>query len=141
MTSSAADIADRFTEVVRRVTIGAGGRVVKFLGDGAMNHFPDPLAAVRGTLELVARIDSVGLPQAHAGINAGPVVYRDGDYVGRTVNVAARVSDRASPGEILVTATALPHPVPDDLRFDHVEIATLKGVSTLVSVYRAQRAG
>jgi adenylate cyclase len=137
--ASAVDIADRFTEVVRRVTIGAGGRVVKFLGDGAMNHFPDPLAAVRGTIELVSRIESVGLPPAHAGINAGPVVYRDGDYFGRTVNVAARVSDRASPGEVLVTAKALPDPVPDDLRFSLAEEATLKGVSTPVSVYRAQR--
>ncbi|MGH2679518.1 MAG: adenylate/guanylate cyclase domain-containing protein [Actinomycetota bacterium] len=139
--ASAADIADRFTEVARRVTIGAGGRVVKFLGDGAMNHFPDPLAAVRGTIELVAQIASVGLPPAHAGINAGPVVYRDGDYFGRTVNVAARVSDRASPGEVLVTAKALPDPVPKDLRFNLVEEATLKGVSTPVSVYRTRRVG
>ena len=137
--ASAADIADRFTEVVRRVTIGSGGRVVKFMGDGAMSHFPDPLAAVRGTLELVWRVDSIGLPPAHAGVNAGPVVYRDGDYFGRTVNVAARVSDRASSGEVLVTENALPDPIPDDLRFDLVEEAPLKGVSTPVSVYRAQR--
>jgi adenylate cyclase len=133
-------VADRFTEVVRRWTVEAGGRVVKFLGDGAMLYFADALAAIRGSLELIARIPSVGLPPAHAGVNAGPVVFRDGDYYGRAVNLAARVAARASAGEVLVTRDAVPDRIPADLRLEPLEEATLKGVSTPVTLYRADRA-
>jgi adenylate cyclase len=133
-------VADRFTEVVRRWTVEAGGRVVKFLGDGAMLYFADALAAIRGSLELIARIPSVGLPPAHAGVNAGPVVFRDGDYYGRAVNLAARVAARASAGEVLVARDAVPDRIPADLRLEPLEEATLKGVSTPVTLYRADRA-
>jgi adenylate cyclase len=138
--ASAAAVADRFTEVVRRWTVGAGGRVVKFLGDGAMLYFTDALAAIRGSLELIARIPSVGLPPAQAGVNAGSVVFRDGDYYGRAVNLAARVAARASAGEVLVARDAVPDPIPADLRLEPLEEATLKGVSTPVTLYRADRA-
>jgi adenylate cyclase len=85
------------------------------------------------------RIPSAGLPPAHAGVNAGPVVFRDGDYYGRTVNLAARVADHASPGEVLATEEALPVPVPSGLEFEPIEDAELKGVSTRVKLYRVQR--
>ena len=137
--ASAAEIADRFTEVVRQTTIAAGGRVVKLLGDGAMLHFSSAIDAVRGSLELVARIPSAGLPPAHAGVNAGPVVFRDGDYYGRTVNLAARVADHASPGEVLVTEEAVPLPVPGGLEFVPIEDAELKGLSTRVKLYQVHR--
>jgi adenylate cyclase len=137
--ASAVEMADRFAEVVRAATIRAGGRVVKLLGDGAMLHFPSAGDAVRGSLDLVTRIPTAGLPPAHAGVNAGPVVFRDGDYYGRTVNVAARVADHASPGEVLVTEQAVPVPVPGGLEFEPVEDAELKGVSTRVQLYRVHR--
>ena len=136
---SAAEVADRFIDIVRTATIGAGGRVVKFLGDGAMLHFDDGIGAVRRSLDLIERIPSAGLPPAHIGINAGPVIFRDGDYFGRTVNIAARVADRASPGEVLIAEEAIPDPIPADVRFEPVERASLKGVSTPVSLYRVHR--
>jgi adenylate cyclase len=113
--------------------------VVKFLGDGAMLHYRDAVGAVRGSLELIALFPTAGLPPGHAGVNAGPVVFRDGDYYGRAVNVAARVADRACPGEVLVAEDAIPDRVPDDLRFEFVERATLKGVTAPVALYRAHR--
>ena len=39
----------------------------------------------------------------HAGIDAGPVIFQDGDYFGRTVNTAARIAARAKAGEVLVS--------------------------------------
>lgn len=134
-------MADRFAEIVRAATVLAGGRVVKLLGDGAMLHFPRSGQAVEASLDLITRIPSAGLPPAHAGVNAGPVVFRDGDYYGRTVNVAARVADRASAGEVLVTEEAVPVPVPSGLDLEPVEDAELKGVSTSVKLYRAHRTG
>ena len=137
--ASAVEMADRFAEVVRAATIRGGGRVVKLLGDGAMLHFPNAGDAVQASLDLITRIPSAALPPAHAGVNAGPVVFRDGDYYGRTVNVAARVADHASPGEVLVTEEAVPVPVPGGLAFEPTEDTELKGVSTRVKLYRVHR--
>jgi adenylate cyclase len=41
-----------------------------------------------------------GLPPAHVGLHAGPVLQQEGDYFGRTVNVAARIADYARQGEV-----------------------------------------
>ena len=46
---------------------------------------------------------SVGLPPAHVGLHAGPVLFQEGDYFGRTVNITARIADYARPGEVLVS--------------------------------------
>jgi hypothetical protein len=55
-------------------------------GDGPL---PDPGRAVLSALELVAEVPGAGLPPAHVGVAAGPVVVQGGDYFGRTVNLAA----------------------------------------------------
>jgi adenylate cyclase len=54
-------------------------------------------------LELVVGVATHGLPPAHVGIHAGPVVFQEGDYFGRTVNIAARIAEYARPGEVLVS--------------------------------------
>ena len=83
---------------MRRRLVGTEGTLVKMLGDGAMLHFADPAAAVRSALDLVKAIPAAGLPPARFGISAGPVIQRDVDYFGQTVNVAARFVDYARPG-------------------------------------------
>ena len=54
---------------------------VKLLGDGVMFHFADPAGAVRSCLDMVDAAPRQGLPPAHVGVHAGPVVFRDGDDV------------------------------------------------------------
>jgi class 3 adenylate cyclase len=76
---------------------------VKSLGDGVMLAFAEAADAVAGGLALVGRAGRHGLPPARAGVASGPVVPRDGDLFGRTVNLAARLLDHARPGELLVT--------------------------------------
>jgi class 3 adenylate cyclase len=71
--------------------------------DGVMLYLPEPAQAVVTGLELVQRIPDQGLPCARIGINSGPVVFQHGDDFGRTVNVAARITDHARPGEVLVS--------------------------------------
>ena len=70
------------------------------------------------------------------GVNSGPFVFQDGDYFGATVNVAARVTDYARPGEVLVsdsvvTATSGPHGV----RYQPIGPIALKGVLTPVTLH------
>ena len=60
--------------------------------------------AVDASLDLLAGMPAAGLPPGHAGVAEGPVVARDGDVFGRTVNLAARISDVAVAGELLAPA-------------------------------------
>ena len=136
---AAAGIAERLTDTVRQRAAEAGGRAVKFMGDGAMLHFPDPVAAARCVLGLVDEIPALGLPQAHAGISSGPVVFSDGDYFGRTVNLAARIADQAGPHQVLIADGVL-DPVPQDLRLASLGPVSMKGISEPVSLHRVLRA-
>lgn len=80
----------------------AGGRVVKTSGDGVMCVFATPDEAFRAAT--LMRDAQKRTPMSiHAGFHFGPVIEYDGDFYGDTVNVAARVTDLAKAGEILVT--------------------------------------
>jgi adenylate cyclase len=83
-----------------------GGRLVKQLGDGVMLAFGGSAAAVEATLRLMAAARDAGLPELHVGISAGPLIERDGDYFGRTVNLASRLSGVAGPSEIVLNQAA-----------------------------------
>jgi class 3 adenylate cyclase len=72
--------------LVRRAVERHDGKVVKWLGDGVMLYFDRVHGAVSATLEIVEAVADSGLPQAHAGIAMGPVVFQGGDYFGRTVH-------------------------------------------------------
>jgi hypothetical protein len=99
-----ADLADRLATLVHEAARPHGGNPVKWLGDGVMFHFDDPSAAVLTGLDLVEQTPAGGgRARARVGINAGNVIFRDGDYFGRTVNVASRIADYARPGEVLVS--------------------------------------
>ena len=61
---------------------------------------------------MVGQVPEAGLPPAHVGVAAGPVVVQGGDYFGRTVNLASRVAARADAGQVLVTAPVAEAPSP-----------------------------
>jgi adenylate cyclase len=97
----AADTSIAFAALVGEVATEHHGTVVKLLGDGVLLHFSQPADAVRASLDLVARLPSRRLPPAHVGIEAGQLLYDEGDYFGRTVNIAARIAAQAKPGQVL----------------------------------------
>jgi adenylate cyclase len=120
---------------VEGISRRSGGRPVRWLGDGGMFVFREPDAAVTAAMEMVAQAPGSGLPPTHIGIHSGPVVFQDGDIYGSTVNVAARLSARAAPGEILVSK-----PVADRIRqrgrLEPVGPVELKGLSQPLEVWR-----
>lgn len=77
---------------------------LKWIGDEAMLAFPDPDLAIQalGTLLQSCRNDP-RLPLTRAGVNHGPIIRRDGDIFGSTVNIAARIAALAAPGQLLAT--------------------------------------
>jgi adenylate cyclase len=100
----AADILDRFDELTRRLVDEHNGTLVKQIGDAFMLVFPDPANALRFAVHLDAATSrEPNFPAVRTGIHCGPVLYRVGDYVGNTVNVAARIAAVAAAHEILLT--------------------------------------
>jgi adenylate cyclase len=136
---TAAELVGRLAEIVQSESLRFGGKPIKWLGDGVMFHFPDPGRAVLCSLDLVERTPSAGLPPAHVGVNAGPVIFRDGDYFGRTVNVAARIAAQAGPGEVLVSDDVVTLASGDGLRFERVGPVELKGLSKPVVLHRVSK--
>ncbi len=136
---AAAELAASLASPVQRESQRRGGRAVKWLGDGVMFHFPDPGQAVDCSLDLVEKAPAAGMPPAHVGVNAGPVIFRDGDYFGRTVNIASRIAGRAGPGEVLVSAQTVSAVAVDGIRFEGIGAVELKGLAKPVELYRASR--
>jgi adenylate cyclase len=71
-------------------------------GDGVHFHFRDPGGAVKASLEVVESVIPRGLPPAHIGVNAGPMICDEGDCLGRTVNIAAGSRQRRRRGQVFV---------------------------------------
>jgi adenylate cyclase len=138
---AAAEMAATLGGLVQRSSHEHGGRPVKWLGDGVMVFFRDPAAAVASAMELREDIPAADLPPAHVGIAAGPVIFQDGDYFGRTVNVAARVAAHATAGQVLVSDDVQRLVTEPDVEFVEIGPVELKGVSRPVLLYEASRRG
>jgi adenylate cyclase len=137
---AAAELAGQLGRLVRRSSVQHGGRPVKWLGDGVMFWFRDPGQGVVAALEMAEGVLSAGLPPAHVGLHAGPVLFQDGDYYGRTVNLASRIADYARPGEVLVSQAVVDASAGVGVTFVDVGPAELKGVAGSVRLHVARRA-
>jgi adenylate cyclase len=135
---AAAELAAGLAGLVDRSARDRGGVPVKWLGDGVMAHFREPGGAVLAGLDLVGRVPEAGLPPAHVGVAAGPVVVQGGDYFGRTVNLAARLAARAAAGQVLVSEQAAAAG-PDGVGFVALGRMELKGFPAPVGVLEARR--
>lgn len=138
---AAADLAAQLGRLVQRTSIQYGGRPVKWLGDGVMFHFPNPGPGVVAALEMVDGVMSAGLPPAHVGLHAGPVIFQEGDYYGQTVNVASRIAEYARPGEVLVSQQVVDASAGADASFTEIGPVELKGVGGAMQLHAAHRPG
>jgi adenylate cyclase len=138
--AAGARLAREMNAMVERIVTDYAGTPVKWLGDGMMVHFRHTGAAVRATLAVVAAAPRIGLP-AHAGIAAGPVVMQDGDYFGRAVNLASRISGAARAGQTLVTGAVAELANDPALSFREVGPVELKGFAERVPVFEAAASG
>jgi adenylate cyclase len=135
---AAADMADTLGRIVSRVSVEHGGRPVKWLGDGVMFHFRHPGPGVLAALAMAAEFPSAGLPPAHVGLHAGPVVIQDGDYFGSTVNLASRIAEYARPGEVLVSKAVVDATADGLVDFALLGPIELKGAPTPMELFVAR---
>jgi adenylate cyclase len=102
---TAADTAAAFRAAAADLLVETGGEEVKALGDGLMLRIPDAASAIRLGSRLVR--DTVGHRSlgVRVGMHTGSAVRRGDDWFGAAVNVAARVSELARAGEVLISRT------------------------------------
>jgi adenylate cyclase len=118
----------RLGELAEMVMRRHDGRVVKLLGDGVLLVFDSPCVAVEAVAELTRLMVRASLPAAHAGIHAGPIVERDGDIYGSTVNVASRIANHAPAGTILVSDSVVETCTQHRGRFEPLGAVTIRGL-------------
>ncbi len=136
--AAAAELAERLNRIVQRISVQHGGRPVKWLGDGVMFHFPEPAGGVVAAIEMVGALAEAGLPPAHVGLHAGPVVLQEGDFYGQTVNLASRIGEYARAGEVLVSQSVVDAASESGATFEPIGDVALKGVAQPISLYAAQ---
>ena len=116
-----------------------GGQIVKRLGDGMMVVFRAPADAVSAVTEARERLSAVEAPgyepRIRAGMHFGRPRKIGDDYVGVDVNIAARVTEAASAGEMLVSGRALESLDTDSLKARRKLLFRAKGVPDDVTVY------
>jgi adenylate cyclase len=133
----AADVASQLASLVKDIARRRGGNPIRWLGDGGMFHFRDPARSVEAGLDMVEQAPRIGLPPAHIGIHAGPVIFQDGDVYGRTVNTASRLASVAQAGQVVVSEAVAQRA--DGFSYQDMGPMPLKGVTVPLRLFRAAR--
>jgi predicted ATPase/class 3 adenylate cyclase len=152
------EITSRIFGEISKIVSKYDGFIEKYAGDAVMAifgvpqaHEDDPVRAIKAAREIHRFVESIspqyedkiGQPlQMHTGINTGLVVTGELNLgkgihgvVGDTINVAARISSAANPGEILVDHATYTR-TEGYFRFENLEPIQLKGKTKAVQVYR-----
>jgi adenylate cyclase len=118
-------------------------RLVKMIGDAAMLVSPEPRPLLEAVLDLVDAVEAEGeeFPPARAGVACGEALGRGGDWFGRPVNLASRITDKARPGSVVVTGDFKELLGEDGFRWTKLPgKRRLKGIGDDVDLYRVRRA-
>jgi adenylate cyclase len=133
-------LVDDYCSAMRQLLPEHGAQEVKTIGDALLLRIPAADQAVKLGIRAARDVGGAehGFPSVRVGMHHGPAIERDGDYFGRTVNIAARVSALASAGEVLVTddvVEAAGHV--KSVRFIERGRHPLKGIEDPVLIYLA----
>jgi adenylate cyclase len=118
-------------------------RLVKTLGDGAMFVCAEAKPLLEASLELIAAAEAEGeqFPWVRAGLATGSVLPQSGDYYGRAVNLASRITNVARPGSVVVDAATREEAGEEGFSYSFAGERRLKGIDSRVRIFRARRAG
>jgi adenylate cyclase len=131
----ALDVVEHFIESVGE-TLPDDARVIKTIGDEVMVVGADASALVDWAVGFQA-LNAGRRPLPRIGIHSGAALYRDGDYYGRSVNLASRVGARAAGGEVLVTQPVV-ESAGDHLAFEPIGQVKLKGFREATDLFLAR---
>jgi adenylate cyclase len=131
-------VAGRLGELAADIATGPV-RLIKTIGDAAMMVSSDAEALVKVTLDLVRAADDEGedFPMLRAGVARGEAIGRGGDWYGRPVNVASRLTGVARAGSVLATE-AVHDETEDAFAWSFAGKKKLKGVKDPLPLFRAR---
>jgi adenylate cyclase len=134
-------VAGRFEELAADLTT-APVRLVKTIGDAVMLVSPEAEPLVEAALDLVAAAAGEGdqFPVLRAGIATGPTLAQSGDYYGRSVNLASRITGIARPGSVLVDTPTREATGEEDFTYSFAGERRLKGIDARQKLFRVRRA-
>ncbi|MBI1186608.1 MAG: alpha/beta fold hydrolase [Alphaproteobacteria bacterium] len=113
--------------IARREIERASGRTIKFLGDGVLATFDGPVRAIRCAQAMRAAMATLGV-EMRAGLHTGEISLAAADVGGIAVNIAARIVERAGPGDVLTSSTVRDLVIGSGVGFDDRGVHELKGV-------------
>ncbi len=124
-------------------TVVAPVRLVKTIGDAVMLVSPEAQPLVEQTLDLVAAAAAEGdqFPVLRAGVATGPTLPQGGDYYGRSVNLASRITGIARPGSVLVDAATRDAAGEAGFTYSFAGERRLKGIDNRQKLFRVRREG
>jgi adenylate cyclase len=132
---AAQEVLRGHNSAVRAALDANGGREVKHTGDGIMAAFPSAVAAVQAGIAIQRELMD-GEVRVRVGINAGEPIAEDHDLFGTAVQLAARIIDRAEPGQVLVSRVVMDLCAGKTFEFTSLGDATLKGFDEPVALYQ-----
>lgn len=99
------------SDILKPTITGAGGRIIKTMGDGFLIEFTSPVDAVRAAIDVQGQMaEREQGPEDQRlrfriGVNLGDIVEDDGDVLGDGVNIAARLEALSAPGGACISRT------------------------------------
>jgi adenylate cyclase len=119
-------------------------RLVKMIGDAAMFASPESEPLLDAVIGLVESAGEEGVPPIRAGVACGETLGRGGDWYGRPVNLAARITNFARPDSVVVdqaTKDGIAETNGRPFNFSFAGKHSFRGIQGEVAVHRVRRAG
>ena len=135
--AKAQEILHGHNDAVRAALAAHDGEEVKHTGDGIMAAFGSAVSAVGAALQIQRDLAGAEV-RVRIGLNAGEPIAEDDDYFGTAVQLAARVCDRAEPGQVLVSNVVRELCAGKTFNFADQGEATLKGFPEPVRLFVVQ---
>jgi class 3 adenylate cyclase len=133
-----------FEDIVGDTIDAHQGRIVKKMGDGILAYFKSPVAGTVAALTIqkkLAEYSSLKVGQekiqARIGLNTGSVIRKGKDIFGEVVNVASRMQNVATPGDILLTEATY-QDVREYVRCTELGKIQVKGIKDAIIAYSPQ---
>jgi adenylate cyclase len=134
------NVAARLEDLASEV-IAPPVRIVKTIGDAVMCVSDQPAALLGACIDLSQAADQQGeeFPQLRVGVAAGQAVTRGGDWFGRPVNLASRITGIARPSSVVCSEPVKDASPEDAFRFSFIGARKIKGVPGSTALFRARK--
>lgn len=131
---AAQEVVEVHDQAVRQALDAHNGVQVKHTGDGIMAAFDSATDAARAAQQLANRLHNAGV-RVRVGLNAGEPIERDGDLFGTAVQLAARLGDAASEGQVLATQVVRDLTAGKGLNWSPAPAIDAKGFNDPIAVF------